>query len=143
MALTEGFDGMAELIADLERLPQELQREASFYVQTAAETMAAEVRNEYPEHTGNLRRGVKVDRQTDLRAQVRSTAKHATLYERGTVQRFTAGKGANRGTMPAGNVFIPAAVKSRAQMVDRLVGLVRRSKVRGMTGTLDVVPRGD
>ncbi len=140
---TDGFDGMAELIADLERLPQELQREGSFFVQTAAETMASEARNEYPVKDGDLARGVKVDRQTDLRAQVKNTAKHATLYERGTIQRFTAGKGANRGTMPAGNVFIPAAVKARSQMVDRLVGLVKRSKVRGMTGTLDVVPRGD
>lgn len=140
--MAEGFTGMAALIAGLERLPTQLEHEASIHINNAADTMAAEIRNEYPEVTGNLRKGVKVIRVNAFVAQVKNTARHAEIYERGTVRRFTADTGANRGTMPAGNVFIPAAIKARAHMDEQLIKAVERSKVPGMTGQLDVVERG-
>jgi hypothetical protein len=144
---TEGFDGMAALIADLQRLPAEFRQEAGRIVDATADQMADAVRRAYPEEsrsatgTGKLRDGVKVDKGDtaggELRARVRNTARHAHLYERGTVQRFT-GRGANRGTMPARPTFIPEAVRARARMVGQLIGIVRRARVRGMDGTLEV-----
>jgi hypothetical protein len=141
----EGFAGMGALIRALQQLPAELRQEAEGVVNATADLMAAEVRQTYEQHrhTGNLAAHVVVEKGTEraggeLRAQVRSTAKHAHLFERGTVQRFTAGKGANRGTMPATPVFVPAAVRSRRRMVDRLVGILRRAKVLGMDGIMEV-----
>jgi hypothetical protein len=138
----EGFSGMAALIEGLRRLPTQLEQDASTHIHTAAETMVAELDNEYPEVTGALKRGVKIERVNAFFVRVKNTARHAELYERGTVQRFTADKGANRGTMPAGKVFIPAAIKARAKMDADIIQSVRRAKVPGMTGTLDVVETG-
>jgi hypothetical protein len=39
-------------------------------------------------------------------------------------------------------VFIPAAIKARAKMDADIIQSVRRAKVPGMTGTLDVVETG-
>jgi hypothetical protein len=138
----EGFSGMAALIEGLRRLPTQLEHEASTHIETAADTMVAELLNEYPEVTGNLKKGVKKERVNSFFIRVKNTSRHAELYERGTVQRFTAGTGANRGTMPAANVFIPAAIKARRHMDEQILQSVRRAKVPGMTGTLDVVETG-
>jgi hypothetical protein len=139
----EGFTGMAALIADLEALGPSCEREAGVIIDKHPEAMAQSVRAGYPVKDGALRNGVVVRKIRPLRNVVVSRAKHAHLFERGTVRRSRASDGANRGTMPAGNVFIPAAVRWRGQMNQQLIGMVRRSKVRGMTGTLDVVERGD
>ncbi|MGE0460901.1 MAG: HK97 gp10 family phage protein [Vicinamibacterales bacterium] len=143
---TEGFTGMADLIADLGRMGEDVQREAAGVVRSTAELMQAEVVRDYDEADGDLRRGVVVEpgrgvsADLALRWKVRSKAPHAHLYEFGTVQRFTAGTGANRGTMPAAPTFVPAAVRARARMVDRLTALLRRQRVKGMTGTMEVRP---
>lgn len=136
----DGFSGMADLIADLGRLA-EVPEEAAGIVRTTAELMEAEVVQAYPAHEGELRRRVVREELGPLRWKVRSKAPHAHLYEYGTVQRFTAGRGANRGTMPAKPTFIPAAVRARTRMVDRLTDLVKRQKVRGMTGTMEIRER--
>lgn len=133
---------MRELIADLEALPQALQGEASKIVEAHANSAAVEIRGAYPVREGGLRNGVKVVVGSALVRRVLSVARHAHLYERGSVRRIT-GSGANRGTMPAANVFIPRVIRARARMVGALIALVERSKVRGMTGTLEVVERGD
>jgi hypothetical protein len=44
--------------------------------------------------------------------------------------------------MPPANVFIPAAIKARRQMVERLTRLIERQTVRGMTGRLEVKDDG-
>lgn len=141
--MAEGFTGMAQLIADLEALGAKVEREASHVVQAHANAAATEIRSAYPVKEGNLRNGVSVETVSPLRYRVASRARHAHLYERGSVQRSTHDTGANRGMMPPKPTLIPIAVKQRGRMVRALVNLVRRQKVRGMTGTLDVVERGD
>lgn len=137
---TEGFTGMAELIADLGRMGHDVERDAGGIVLRTADAMANDVIGGYPVKEGGLRAGVVVEKSaaSPTRVKVRSKSPHAHLFENGTVQRHTAGTGANRGTMPAKPTFVPAAVRARRRMTEELVGLVRRQKVRGMTGTLEV-----
>ncbi len=130
-----GFNGMDQLIRDLEELPEALKGETAKILEGAANGMAAAVRQQYPFKTGNLVRHVVIVRDDPLRVRVRNTAKHAHLYEYGTVRRQTNSTGANRGTMPARPVFVPAAVRHRKRMLEDLQGMLRRAKVRGMTGT--------
>lgn len=142
MAASAGFSGMQELIAGLGQLSATVQAEAGDIVLGAAVTMSSDVKREYGTGpTGNLAARVVVEKAGPLRVKVRTKAPHAHLYEFGTVQRFTHGTGANRGTMPAKPVFVPAAVRTRKRMVDDLKDLVRRQRVRGMTGTLEVRDR--
>lgn len=142
MAAPGEFSGMAELIRSLQALPEELQTEAEGVVQATADLMAAELRRDYPAHSGNLREQVRVDSEPGangrVRARVRATAKHAHLYEYGTVQRFTKSSGANRGTMPARPTFVPAAVRNRKRMVEKLTDVLRRTRVPGMSGSMEV-----
>ncbi len=135
------FTGMVELIDGLRRLPTQIEAEASHFVREAAETMAAEVRNEYGVKTGALVRGVKVTHENPFRSVVKSTSKLAMIYERGSVERHWA-SGKSTGKMPGANVFIPAAIKARAQMVENLKKTVEQQTVPGMTGRLDVTERG-
>lgn len=139
--MAEAFTGMAALLEGLRRLPTQIEAEASHFVHEAAETMAAEVRNEYGVKTGNLVGHVTVTHENPFRSTVKSTARHALMYERGTVERHWA-QGKSTGAMPKGNVFIPAAIKARAQMVENLTRVVERQTVPGMTGRLDVTERG-
>ena len=141
--MAEGFTGMAELIADLQALGPAKEQEAGVIVSKHAEAAAQAVRVGYPVKEGGLRNGVVVKVIGATRRLVISRARHAHLFERGTVRRSTNSTGANRGTMPAGNVFIPTVVRWRTRMNEQLIAMVKRSKVRGMTGTLDVVNRGD
>jgi hypothetical protein len=58
---------------------------------------------------------------------VKSRAKHAHIFERGTGERQTS-KGANRGRMPAapeGERMIPIVIKHRRIMFEKLKALVR------------------
>ena len=137
----EAFHGMSALLEGLRRMPDAIEAEASHHIHAAADTMAAEVINEYAEVTGKLRAGIRVRRDNAFRATVRSTARHAFIYERGTTARMWA-TGKSTGTMPKANVFIPAAIKARAQMIEQLKRVVRAQHVPHMTGTLDVVERG-
>lgn len=140
--MAEGFTGMAQLIADLQALGPKCAGESGKIVPAHANSAAVDIRSSYPVVEGNLRDGVTVEDRGPLVKQVVNKAPHAHIYERGTVARYTHSTGAGRGTMPAGNKFIPRAIKWRARMNEQLVNMVRRQKVRGMTGTLDVVERG-
>lgn len=135
--MAEGFHGMSALIEDLRRMPTAIEAEASHHVHDAADIMVAELNNEYAEVTGHLKRGIRTTRVNAFRAIVRSTARHAVIYERGTAMRMHA-SGKSVGAMPKANVFIPAAIKSRRQMTERIVDVVERQQVRGMTGRLTV-----
>lgn len=89
-----------------------------------AERMAADLRTQYPRVTGNLIKGVRV--QHGARGSyVLTHAPHAHLYEWGTrVRKNYTRRGANRGRMPAANVFVPAAVSRRELYIERLTRLV-------------------
>ncbi len=124
------MEGLAELYAGLRALPGDLAREGGAIVVAHAEDAKNQIQAEYHEGpTGNLRRGVVVDRASSgfgARAIVRSRAPHAWMYESGSAQRRTE-RGANRGRMPALHAFIPIVIKVRAQMVRSLIGLVERA----------------
>lgn len=132
------LNGMEEFKRALRNLPQHLAEEAGSIVARHAEAAASNVVNEYHRHdkTGNLSSHVKVDRAetsgAGARARVRSTARHAFMFENGTQIRHT-GSGANRGAMPPFHVFVPIAVRERRAMVNDLIGLVEREgfKVTG------------
>ena len=120
---------MTEFRQQLRNLPRELAGEASGIVTGAAEGAKDEVVNAYPDGTGNLRRGVKVTKETSVfgtSAVVRSNARHSHLYEYGSQVRHNA-NGANRGAMPTRPTFIPIVMRRRKAMYDALKNLLVRA----------------
>jgi HK97 gp10 family phage protein len=133
--MADGFQGLDALIADLQRLPESMQREAANHITAAANDMESELRQEYPRgETGNLIKGVGQKQIEPLVKQVYSRAKHAHLYEFGTVQRFQ-NNGKSVGTMPAQPTFIPSAVRHRKRLHEAFERIVKSIKVRNMTGS--------
>lgn len=125
--------GLDELRRQLRELPEELAREANTIVATQADLAKEQIQRAYPEGpTGNLKRGVTVTHEQaryGASAIVRSRAKHASLFERGTTVRHTS-NGANRGRMPQApenERMIPIVVRRRRAMVQALIELVRRA----------------
>jgi hypothetical protein len=97
----------------------------------AAHLAKAELLDMYPDHTGNLKKNVRVEAvaatsQCAARMRVKNTAKHAWIFENGTKPRQTKRK-ANRGVMPKGNVFIPTMIYRREQLQKELIAIVQRA----------------
>lgn len=123
------IDGLADLRKALLALPPALVQEAGVIVHAQAEAAANEIRGAYPVHTGNLRSHVRVEVGGDLvsaTARVKSTARRAYLFEKGTGPRHWA-SGKSTGVMPAGGVFIPIAMQRRRIMLSALIDLVERA----------------
>jgi len=124
--------GLDELRTALRNLPDDLTDEADAIVQAHADEAARQIRGGYPAVSGNLQRGVTVERNTSKltsTAVVRSRARHAHLFEHGTGPRRT-GSGASRGVMPkapSNQQMIPIAIRVRGRMVRLLIDLVRRA----------------
>lgn len=125
--------GMAQFRAALRQLPEELSAEAGAIVEAHTIEAARQVQAGYPQGpTGNLRRGVtsKVEHSRfGGSGEVKSRAKHASIFERGTVRRQTR-TGANRGSMPKPPVeqrFIPKVIRLRSRMTRQLIALVERA----------------
>jgi hypothetical protein len=130
------INGLDELRKALLALPPDLVNEAGAIVHAQAEEAARQITAAYNSHTrtGNLAGHVVVDIGSDrvsASARVRSTAKHAYIFEKGTGSRKWA-NGKSTGKMPAGNVFIPIAIARRRVMTAALVDLIERS---GLTVT--------
>lgn len=125
------FTGLEELRAALKQLPEELAREADDIIDNRTELALSEIIQRYPRRTGNLRKGVRKKKIRDG-WQLRNTAAHSHLFERGTQARHTK-IGAHRGAMPPGNVFVPVAIKHRRLMEQELIDLLVR-KGFGVTG---------
>jgi hypothetical protein len=122
------FVGLAELKAELRKLPTELVNEARQIVLVAVEEAADDIRDGYPRRTGDLKDKVKTTHEhTAFGAigKVKNTSKHALPFEVGTQARHTA-LGANRGSMPPGNVFRPAIAKKKREMYEGLKALLER-----------------
>lgn len=136
----EGFDELSRVI---EALPEDFsRRELAPVVRSHSDGLATELRSAYTlGGTGTLASRVSVEPGKDafgLRMKVRSRAPHAHLYEFGTVQRFTAGTGANRGTMPAKPTFIPAAIRWRERMKRAAKTALQSLRVPGFRGSPEV-----
>jgi hypothetical protein len=127
------WNGLEELKEQLRNLPTELTAEAGHIVEGAANAAAADVKAAYPVRTGNLRDHVFVSHRDKGRfsagAVVKNTAKHAWIFENGTQARHNS-IGANRGSMPPGNVFIPAMIKRRRVMYQQLKTVLERHGLR-------------
>lgn len=131
------WTGLDELRAELRNLPADLADEASAIVVDAAEGAKTEIVAAYERHrrTGNLAAHVKVEKRDigpyGAGVVVKSTARHAFLFEVGTQARHTS-TGANRGISPAGGgkppgqIFVPIAIRRRRSMYERLKALLVR-----------------
>ncbi|RPH52602.1 MAG: HK97 gp10 family phage protein [Planctomycetota bacterium] len=132
MSASVTWIGMKELQAALARLAPDLTEMAAAVVVESAERAAATIRNAYPDgDTGNLRKGVRVALPRDagpftVKRVVRSSARHALLFETGTQTRRTA-RGYNRGFMPGANIFVPVVVAARREMLEDLVAIVEEA----------------
>lgn len=124
------WEGLAEFVAQVEGLPAKVTDEASAITLEAAKQAADDIRAIYPEHTGNLRRGVRVSRRTPggyrAEAVVRSTAPHAMLYEYGTAER-------SFGAQDRGRMFVrnPAALTANRRDRRSLSGTPTVSSISG------------
>lgn len=136
MSVTLTWSGLQEFKTALHQLPDELKDEGAVIVERAANDAAREIEAGYPiGPTGNLKRGVTVTRDPSqsrlgVRVTVRSRAKHAHLFERGTKGLRRTHSGANRGRMPEAAQsakMIPKAQRVRRRMVTDLIALVRRA----------------
>jgi len=127
MPVTLRWDGLDAFKADLKKLPDNVTTEADPIVQRSAKEAAAEIKAAYPVRTGTLRNRVFVSRVDKGKhfagAIVKNTAPHAHLYELGTQARHT-DIGANRGSMPAGHVFVPRIIRHRRAMYVKLKALL-------------------
>ena len=134
--------GLEELRVALRRLPRELADRAGGSVRQAAYRAAARISAAYPvsgrtkKGGGGVRlaSGVKVIEELStygVSATVRSTAKHAHLWEWGTGDR--ANRYGNRGAMIPANygapVFVPIVEEERARMVAEFVDILRTAGV--------------
>lgn len=125
------FIGLNELRAAMRALPTEATGEASNIINAEANAAAVEIRSAYGSHrrSGRLQGGVIVTHVDHGKfyagAAVKSSAKHASLFENGTQARHTA-IGANRGSMPPGHVFVPAIARSRRRLFRSLKALLER-----------------
>lgn len=132
MSASLKFEGMNEFRAALRRLPEELAGEAGHIIEGTANAAATDIKRAYPAHTGRLIAGVVVQHgdngKVSAGAIVRSTARHAHLFEYGTATRRNS-HGANRGAMPKAQEnrrMVPIAVRHRRTMVGKLVDMLRR-----------------
>jgi hypothetical protein len=117
------WTGIEEYIDELTNAPETLARDSDPIVGDTAEDAANEIRQAYPVRTGHLRNSVRIRRksnQTKAAAQVVNVSEYATPFEYGTQARHTS-IGANRGSMPAGKVFIPIVLRRRRRM-ERQIG---------------------
>lgn len=126
------FEGLDELRAALRQLPEELRNDALALVIQTGDEAADTIRAAYEASrvSGNLARGVKTASipagRFGAAVAVRSTAKHAFIFENGTQTRKTQ-LGANRGAMPPGRVFVPIMIRHRRMLHHLLVDLVQRA----------------
>jgi hypothetical protein len=130
MSATLTWNGLDELRDALRDLPRALATEAGAIVSTAAEGVRDDVVAAYEAHrySGNLAEHVvlatSAHGQFGVAFRLRSTAKHAWMFENGTMVRHS--EFGNRGQMPAAHVFIPACIRRRRTMYDQLKDMLER-----------------
>lgn len=116
MSASLTLTGMRELLTQMEQLPVGLEAAAGTVVRASAYGAANELRSALAlGPTGNLRRGVRVERLDVSRYRVISGAPHAFINEEGTGPRQTKG-GANRGRSPASKTVARVASDQRRAM---------------------------
>jgi hypothetical protein len=138
--MSVSFTGLAELKAALQQLPETLGTEGGQIVRGAGEAALDQVRTAYGTHyhTGTLVQGLRLDTETSgpfgVLMRLRSTARHALLFEIGTQLRYTR-KGAARGRMPPANILVPLARRNRREMYRKLIALLERQGLEVSAGS--------
>lgn len=132
------FAGLEQLKADLRKLPQDLAAEGGHIVEDAGNSASVEIRTGYGKsrRTGSLQDKVSVSHRASrfgASSVIRSADREALIFEVGSQARHTR-IGANRGSMPPGNVFFPAYRKWKRTMFEQLKALLVR---HGLTVTDD------
>jgi len=122
------WHGLAELRAELRRLPDALRADAAGIVRAAGERTEALTRANYPEKSGNLRKGVgRTEERTrfGIVVTVYSRAFHAHLYETGGA--------VNRPPAPPEKRLGTHAARERRKMYAELAAMMARHglEVRG------------
>jgi hypothetical protein len=133
--------GLVDLKNMLRAMPAALTADASKIVLSTANEAARRIGDLYPSRTDHarLREGLVVEVQDAGRfgagVRVRNRAPLAEIFEYGTQARHTK-LGASRGSMPAGNVFVPTMIAYRARMYDQLSAMLEAHglRVRGRSG---------
>ena len=124
------WEGLPELLAQFDGLASALTEKAQQLTDDVARQVADDIKQIYPEGTGNLRRGVRVlkARPSGHQAQtiVKSTAPHAHLYEYGTAVR-------SFGSQDRGQMFVRNPAAKTARRSDR-VSLSGRPVVSTISG---------
>ncbi len=128
------FDGLEDLRLELRRLPKDLRDEAQGIVFDSALEGGVDAESHYPRRTGDLAGGIEVKQLSSggpafAGAVVQNKSKLAFIFENGTQARHN-GLGANRGSMPVGNVFIPAMIRARRAMYDKLREMLKRKGLK-------------
>jgi len=133
--------GLRDMIRRMERMPDELQARTGDVVATAAKTATSELKGELPigpgrwvnwdggrrwAPGGTLRQRVRMQRQTETRYVVLSTAPHSYINEYGTKDRRTK-KGAFRGASKPSKVFRTVASRVRRTMYGALEGVFAKA----------------
>jgi hypothetical protein len=128
--VTLEWEGLTQLEEDLHTLPTDLRIEAITITREAADDAAATMAALYPKRTGALANSLLVSQSEPgpyaTRAMVINTSAYALVFDLGSQARHSA-IGANRGSMPAGNVFVPTMIRARRAMYDSLKDLLQRS----------------
>lgn len=101
--------------------------EASQIVAATTEAAANDIRSEYQQHrvTGTLESRVRTRYPSPLVGHVVSAAPHATIFEKGTKERFNK-RGQSRGASPEHKVIAKVAPGHRARMKGQLADVLRR-----------------
>lgn len=123
------WQGLHELYEGLRQLPEDLTGEASHIIEAAKNGAEAEIKAGYPSRTGDLRDHLSSTLERSgfaVIGRIVNSSKLAWIFEHGTEARHNA-LGANRGTMPAGHVFIPIVQRKRRQMYEQLKDVLRRA----------------
>lgn len=121
------WEGLDDFKRELRAMPRVATDGARERASSGASKAADEIRANYPSRTGRLKNGVRVIvRETGplaVHVDVVNTAPLAWIFEHGSDLRHSA-IGADRGRMPAGNVFEPRAIRWRQWFDEQLVTLL-------------------
>jgi hypothetical protein len=136
------IQGLEDLRLALQKLPTELASEAAIQIGISTTRAKARIAAAYPlvyrstqarsssaSPPGELQRKLasKVTRDgVSVVGEVKNTAKIGYIFENGSAIRYT-DKGAKRGVMPAGHVFIPIVAQERRAMYEALKAIIAKA----------------
>lgn len=129
------WDGLAELRAELRKLPSDLTGEAVHPIEAAANSAAATVKSVYGQHavSGHLRDSVVVESRASshfgVTLVVLSKDPIAWIFDNGSQARhWVSGKstGTMWGRTPPTHTFVSTMIRERKRMYEQLKDLLRR-----------------